>query len=165
MSTQQVKASLGYTRSYLKKKVKKGKERKKKGRRKSELEVTEILSKVPSQSPAAGLALWAALVGHLESMGASGKPHLPSQDLVPGRQGRPPPLERLGLGKVPSSLGDSASGLWLLARAVQFMLTTRSPSRRCTWSAITSALLTEILTAHREGLLREASPLLTPAVC
>lgn len=63
MSTQQVKASLGYTRSYLKKKkVKKGKERKKKGRRKSELEVTEILSKVPSQSPAVGLALWAALV-------------------------------------------------------------------------------------------------------
>lgn len=53
MSTQQVKASLGYRDliSKKKKKDKKGKERKKKGRRKSKLEVTETPPKVPSQKP------------------------------------------------------------------------------------------------------------------
>lgn len=82
MSTQQVKASLGYRRSYLKKKRQEREGKKGKQKEKVNLRPLRHSPKCHHKSPALGLALWAALVGHLESMGTFGKPHLPSQDLV-----------------------------------------------------------------------------------
>lgn len=147
------------------KKEKRGrKERKRK--RKSELEVTETLPKVPSQKS----CRWTGPVGCSgRTPGEYGAlwQTTPSQPgLGASSAGEATILGKTGTGeRFRHPWVIAASSLRLLAQAVQFVLTTRSPSRLCMWPAIKSVLLTEILTTHREGLLREASPMLIPAMC